>query len=154
MQELLHYHFTAKEFTDAHGTAIMLEQQEGIEDTQAIVIHPWQLRAACEHLGIIASDPQAERTIATLQRRIKTLANRIDHLANYLATRSDTRHTDLSYEQTYAMATAEIADEFIAEANEARAESTQQATKTATPAKTAPLQKLHGSDGGQLSIDA
>ena len=115
MQELLHYHFTAKEFTDAHGTAIMLEQQEGIEDTQAIVIHPWQLRAACEHLGIIASDKEAERTIATLSRRLNVLTQRVEHLADYLETHSDTRHTDLSYAQTYARATAEIAAEFVAE---------------------------------------
>lgn len=154
MQELLHYHFTAKEFTDAHGPAIMLEQQEGIEDTQAIVIHPWQLRAACEHLGIIAADPQAERTIATLQRRVITLASRIDFLADYLASHSDSRNADLSFEQTYARATADIAAEFIADIDEPNALSTLPAAKTTTPAKTAPLQKLHGSDGGQLSIDA
>jgi len=115
MQELLHYHFTAKEFTDAHGTAIMLEQQEGIEDTQAIVIHPWQLRAACEHLGIIASDKEAERTIATLSRRIKALAQRIEHLADYMETQGDARHADNSYERTYARATADLASEFVAE---------------------------------------
>jgi hypothetical protein len=157
MQEFQHHHFSVEAIKDKHGLAILLEQQEGIDDTMAIVVHPWQLRAACEHLGIIASNPQAERTIAALNRRIKMLANRIDYLADYLETHSDTRHADLTYEQTYARATAEIAAEFIAEIDEPVADSTQPLTRTCsktTPANSAPLQNLHGSDNGQLSIDA
>ncbi len=153
MQEFLHHQFTAKAIDDSHGPAIMLEQQEGIEDTAVIVVHPWQLRAACEHLGIIANDPQAERTIAVLQRRINTLTNRIDHLADYLATHSDSRHADLTYEQTYARATADIAAEFTA-GEAVPFFPHEQSQKRDTPASSAPLQKLHGSDNGQLSIDA
>lgn len=160
MQEFLHHQFSVKAIDDTHGPAIMLEQQEGIEDTAVIVVHPWQLRAACEHLGIIANDPQAERTISTLQRRITALANRIDFLADYLANHSDSRNADLSFEQTYARATADIAAEFIA--NEAvpfsPSSSTafphKQSQERDTPANPAPLQNLHGSDAGQLCIDA
>lgn len=148
MQEFLHHQFSVKTIDDKHGPAVWLEQQEGVDDTMTIVVHPWQLRAACEHLGIIASNPLAERTIASLSRRIKTLAARIDYLADYLETHGDNRHADLSYEQTYARTTAEIAAEFIAEMDDPKTNS------KATPANSAPLQNMHGSDNGQLSIDA
>lgn len=157
MQELLHYHFTASHVTDTHGPAIMLEQQEGIEDTMSIMVHPWQLRAACEHLGIMVSDKQAERTIATLTRRIKTLAGRIERLAEYLETHSDTRHADLSYEQTYARATADIAGEFIAEMDAPTADDSHPEPKAHSKAPTAPrapTQGQRGQDANQLTIEA
>lgn len=152
----MHYHFTASHVTDAHGPAIMLEQQEGIEDTMSIMVHPWQLRAACEHLGIMASDKQAERTIATLTRRIKTLAGRIERLAEYLETHRDT-HADLSYEQTYARATADIAGEFIAEMEAPEVDDTQPEPKGHSKAPTAPrtpTQGHRGQDANQLSLEA
>lgn len=157
MQELLHYHFTARHITDAHGPAIMLEQQEGIEDAMSIMVHPWQLRAACEHLGIMASDKQAERTIATLTRRIKTLAGRIERLAEYLETHSDTRHADLSYEQTYARATAEIAGEFIAEMEAPAVDDAEQEPRTQRKTATTPrmpTQDQRGQDASQMNLDA
>ena len=64
------------------------------------------------------SGPKAAKEIATLQRRMLVLRDRIDHLAEYLALHSDSQHADLSYEQTYATATADIADEFCAELND------------------------------------
>jgi hypothetical protein len=157
MQEFQHHHFSVEAIEDKHGPAILLEQQEGIDDPMAIVVHPWQLRAACEHLGIIASNPLAERTIATLSRRIKSLASRVEYLAEYLETNSDSRHADLSYEQTYARATADLAAEFIAEIDDSQADGTkptQDRTSKGTPATSAPLQNLHGSGDVQLSIDA
>ncbi|BDT72251.1 hypothetical protein os4_17880 [Comamonadaceae bacterium OS-4] len=157
MQQLMHYHFTASHINDAHGPAIMLEQQEGIEDTMSIMVHPWQLRAACEHLGIMATDKQAECTIATLTRRIKTLAGRIERLAEYLETHSDTRRADLSYEQTYARATADIAGEFIAEMDGPTADDTQPEPKAHSNAPTAPrtpTQGHRGQDANQLSLEA
>lgn len=156
MQELLHYHFTASHVKDAHGPAIMLEQQEGIEDTMSIMVHPWQLRAACEHLGIIATDQQAERTIATLTRRIKTLAGRIERLAEYLETHKDT-HADLSFEQTYARATADIAGEFIAEMDAPTVDDTQPEPKAHSKTPTAPRAPTQGhraQDANQLTIEA
>lgn len=110
-----HHHLTAERFTDDNGPAIMLTQQEGIEDPDTIVVHPWQLRAACEHLGLIASDQQAEKTIATLQRRMVLLSDRIGNLHNYLVNHSDHKHADLSYEVTYTTACMDLADEFCAE---------------------------------------
>ncbi len=112
------HHLTAEHVNDKSGPAVMLTQQEGIEDAETIIIHPWQLVAACQHLGLTASDPKAAKEIATLQRRMLALRDRIDHLAEYLAMHSDSRHADLSYEQTYATVTADIAEEFCAELND------------------------------------
>ena len=61
--KLTHHHLSAEWVRDTHGTAIMLTQQDGIEDPQTVLVHPWQLRAACEHFGVVASDRQAAKTI-------------------------------------------------------------------------------------------
>ena len=50
-----------------------------------------------------------------MQRRLLVLRDRIDELADYLCKHSDHKHADLSYEMTYANATADIAAEFVAE---------------------------------------
>lgn len=61
-----------------HSADIMLTQQEdGYNEQNTVLVHPWQLRAVCEQFGIIASDPQAAKAIATLQRRMKALHVRI-----------------------------------------------------------------------------
>jgi hypothetical protein len=112
MPTYTHHHLTAERFTDDNGPAIMLTQQEGIEDSDTIVVHPWQLRAACEHLGLIASDQQAEKTIATLQRRMVALRDRIDSLADWMATYSDHKHADLSHETTQLNTMADLAREW------------------------------------------
>ncbi|TSA15031.1 MAG: hypothetical protein D4R79_02015 [Comamonadaceae bacterium] len=61
------------------------------------------------------TDPTAKKTIAMLTRRLLLLRDRIGFLSNWLANHSDHRHADLSYETTYAIATADIADEFCAD---------------------------------------
>ena len=68
--KLTHHHLCAEQVNDDHGTAILLTQQDGIEEPHSILVHPFQLRAVCERFGIIASDPQGAKTIATLQRRM------------------------------------------------------------------------------------
>ena len=94
----------------------MLSQADiGYDDPTSVIFHPWQLRAVCEQFGLIASDAQAEKTIATLTRRLLVLRDRIDHLGDYLTNQSDHAHANLDYELTYVVATAEIADEFCAE---------------------------------------
>ena len=115
MPTFTHNRLTVERFTDDNGPAVMLTQQEGIEGSDTIVVHPWQLRAACEHLGLIAGDQWAEKTITTLQRRMVALRDRIDTLHHYLVNHSDHKHADLSYEVTYATACIDIADEFCAD---------------------------------------
>ena len=128
---LTHHELTAEWVNDNQGKAIMLTQPaDNYDEPSTVLIHSWQLRAVCEQFGIIASDPQAAKTIATLTRRLIVLRDRVDHLANYLANHSDSKHADLSFEQTYATATAEIADEFCTELMDTK--------EDPAPAKTAP----------------
>ncbi|WP_296444192.1 hypothetical protein [Rhodoferax sp. UBA5149] len=115
MTNFTHYHLTAEQFSDESGPAIMLTQQDGIEDPVTIVAHPWQLRAVCEQFGLIASDPAAQKTIAMLTRRLLVLRDRIDHLGDYLTNYSDHEHANLEYELTYITATTDIAEEFCAD---------------------------------------
>ena len=115
-EKLTHYELTAKWVNDKQGRTIMLTQPaDNYEELDTVLINPWQLRAVCEQFGIIASDPQAEKTIAVLKRRLMVLRDRVDFLHNYLVNHSDHKHADLTYEVTYATATIDIADEFCAE---------------------------------------
>ena len=115
--KLQHHELIAEWIEDSQGRAIMLTQaSDGYDEPQTVLLHPWQLRAVCEQFDLIAtSDPQATKTIATLTRRLLMLRDRVDHIAYWLANYSDSNHADLSYEQTYATATADIAVEFCAE---------------------------------------
>lgn len=115
MSKLTHHHLTAEALNDQHGQAILLSQQDGIEEPQSVLVHPWQLRAVCEQFGIIASDPQAAKAIATLQRRMKALHARIEALADWMARHSDHRHADLSYETTQLHALLDLAGEWCAD---------------------------------------
>jgi hypothetical protein len=111
-----HHEVTAELRETQHGTEIQLTQLDTCgEDAHVVDLHPWQLRAICDHFGITTADEQAAKTIAALQRRMRVLTARIGHLANYLATCSDHSHADLTYETGYATATSEIADEFVAD---------------------------------------
>ncbi len=119
MTSITHHELTAAWVDDNRGRAIMLTQPADYDDPVSILLHPWQLRAVCEQFGIIVSDPQATKTIATLNRRLHLLSDRIGHLHNCLLNHSDHKHADLSYELSYATATADLADEFCCELDEA-----------------------------------
>ena len=116
--KLTHHHLSAEQVDDEHGTAIMLTQQDGIEEPQTVLVHPFQLRAVCEQFGIIASDTRAAKTIATLQRRIVGLRDRIDNLADWMAKHSGHAHADLSYETTQLRALQDLAGEWCADFEE------------------------------------
>lgn len=113
--KLTHHHLTAEAVSDEHGKAIMLTQQDGIEEPHTVLVHPFQIRAVCEQFGIIASDQQAAKTIATLQRRMVGLRDRIDALADWMAKHSDHRHADLTYEVTQLQAMQDLAGEWCTE---------------------------------------
>jgi hypothetical protein len=53
-----------------------------------------------------------------LARRLTVLRERIDRLTDWLTNHSDHAHADLSYETTFAQATADIAEEFCMELGE------------------------------------
>lgn len=114
--KLTHHHLTAEAVNDQHGTAIMLTQQEdGYNEPNTVLVHPFQLRAVCEQFDLIASDQQAAKAIATLQRRMKALHVRIEALADWMARHSDHRHADLSYETTQLHALLDLAGEWCAD---------------------------------------
>lgn len=109
---LTHHDLAAEQVNDEHGHAILLTQQDGLEEPRSVIVHPWQLRAVCEHFGIVASDEQAAKTIQTLQRRMKGLLGRIEHLAEWMTNHSDRRHADLTYEITLLQALQDLASEW------------------------------------------
>ena len=113
--KLTHHHLTAEAVNDEHGQAILLTQPDGIEEPHSVLVHPFQLRAVCEQFGIIASDPQTAKTIATLQRRMMGLHERIEALAEWMTQHSDHRHADLTYEITQLQALHDIAREWCAD---------------------------------------
>ena len=100
---------------DTEGSLILLEQDSG-GNLDRVAIHPIHLRYMAEKFGLIeTSDPQAQKTIAMLTRRLLLLRDRMDNLHNYLVNHSDHKHADLSYEVTYATACVDLAEEFCAE---------------------------------------
>lgn len=106
---------------DAENDGLILLEQNSGGNIDRVAIHPIHVRFMAEKMGLIeASEPMAQKTIATLSRRLQVLTGRIDHLAYWLTHHSDSKHADLSYEQDYAIATADIAEEFCAELVEAK----------------------------------
>ena len=110
-----HHHLKAEWQNDQNGPAILLTQQRDYSEPDEVLMHPWQLRALCEHFGLVTADPQAERTIAALQRRMLALRNRIDELGDYMTNHSDHKHADLSHELNTITMLAELADEWCAD---------------------------------------
>ena len=106
------HHLSVEHVNDKSGPAVMLTQQEGIDDAATIIIHPWQLVAACQHLGLNAGDPKAAHDIATLQRRMLALRDRIDNLTDWMEKFSDHKHADLTYEMTQLHALQDLACEW------------------------------------------
>ena len=94
---------------------MLTQHDDGYDEPSTVLAHPFQLRAVCEQFGIIASDPQAAKTIATLQRRMKALHERIEALADWMARHSDHRHADLSHETTQLHALLDLAGEWCAD---------------------------------------
>lgn len=98
---------------DGVGDGLIKLTQDHCGNVDTVAIHPMHLRHMAEKMGLIElSDPKAQKTIATLTRQMLALRERIDYLADWLANHSDHKHADLSYEMTYATATADIAEAF------------------------------------------
>lgn len=140
MTRITHHHLTAKRINDESGPAILLEQQEdGYSEPMTIVVHPWQLKAVCEHLGLIAADQQATKAIASLQRRMLIMRDRIDGLGHNLATLQSYGHEDLSDELAEVRALNDVAKEWCREFESPDAEQTTSELPAAPT--TAPCQK-------------
>lgn len=129
------------------GGTVRLEQVD-CGESYIVDLDGWQLREICERFGLVAPDHKAAKTIAMLQRRLLVLSDRIDTLASYITDHSDHKHADLSYEMTYATASADIAAEFVAELDGAQ--------WAAEPSKRAAEPPKHktGADPCQASLEA
>jgi len=110
---MTHHHLRVEWLNDKHGPAIMLTQQDGYDEANEVLMHPWQLRALCEHFGLVTADPQAERAIATLQRRMLALRDRIDALGDFMTNFGDSGTN--SHELNTITMLAELADEWCAD---------------------------------------
>lgn len=106
---------TEKPFGDGE-TVFTIEQDNLLGETVLVDLHPIHLRHMCKQAAI-ASDrvKHSEQTIAALKRRLDALARRIEFLRHYLVNLSDDAHADLDFEQSYAAATAALAEEFMIE---------------------------------------
>ena len=113
-EHLTHHAIKASRIEDAHGPAILLEQDDASGD-HSVILHPWQLVAVCQHFGLIAGDGEAQKAIRTLQRRLVALDDRIQGLLRYMADCSDHDHADLSSEMERLQALADLSGEWIAE---------------------------------------
>lgn len=137
---LTHHELTAEWVDDNGGRAIMLTQPaDNYDDPGSVLIHPWQLRAVCEQFGIIASDQQAAKTIATLQRRMTGLHERIEALAEWMARYSDHKHADLSFETTQLHALLDLAGEWCADFDDEQAAPDVERDTTAAKCTSAPM---------------
>lgn len=102
---------------DENGESLItLEQDDGCGNIESVVLHPIHVRYLAERMGLLdMADQQSQKTIVALKRRLETLFDRIGFLHNYLCNHSDSQHADLTFEQTYATATLDIAHEFMLE---------------------------------------
>ena len=126
-ETLTHHAIKASRIEDAHGPAILLEQDDTTE-AYSVIVHPWQLLAVCQHFGLIAADAQAQKAIRTLQRRLLALDDRIQGLLRYMADCSDHDHADLSSEMERLQALADLSTEWVTEMQDVVEEGTEPAT--------------------------
>lgn len=144
---MTHHHLKAEWQNDQHGPCILLTQQGDYSEPNNVLIHPWQLRALCEHFGLVTADQQAERVIATLQRRMLALRDRIDALGDYMTNFSDHKHADLSHELNSITMLAELADEWCEDFQDIPAE-----VATTTHGTPPPTAKAEHAEAAQATL--
>lgn len=132
---LAHHTFTAEAIADKNGPAILIEQQCGFDEPISVILHPWQIRAICEHFKLLATDESAAKSIRMLQRRLLALNERILDLQSYMATCSDHKNADLMVEMERLNALADLSGEWCAEMQDTYEESHKQPAAK-TPAST------------------
>jgi len=94
----------------SHSEDMVILQQGRSGEEDRIAIHRWQVRMLAEQFGLLPARTQARATVETLARRLLKLRERIDRLGEHLHV-----HVEDQCSLQYAMATCEIADEFIAD---------------------------------------
>lgn len=101
---------------DGTGEPLIILEQDCGGNVDRVALHPIHLRYLAEKTGLLEmADQQSQKTIVALKRRLEALFDRIDLMHDYMCNHSDTQHADLTFEQTYATATLDIAHEFMLE---------------------------------------
>ncbi len=131
-----------------HDGSIVLEQERN-GARHFVSLHPSHVRLMAERQGMLPlSDPQAQRTIECLSRRLHTLCGRMDRLHGLLRIVSNLGNEDLDYELSYSAASVDVAKEFIADLPWVRDPATQQQVGAiASSGQQLPLEEV-SSDGG------
>lgn len=100
---------------DERSGLIMLEQDSG-GNIDRLALHPIHVRFLAEQMGLVAtSDPEGAKKIAALERRLRILQGWISNLADSLLGHQNPRAADITGDLAFAVATADLADEFVAE---------------------------------------
>lgn len=97
---------------------IVLQQASSSGPASRIALHKWQVRMLAGYMGLLKTGGPSlseSKVIALLARRLRVMHERSDHLSHFLHHHSDSEHADLDYEQTYSLATCQIADEYVAD---------------------------------------
>lgn len=94
---------------------VILQQIDHAGQVDRIAIHKWQVLLLARHFGLLGKGAGPGPLAIELGRRLHVLHGRIEHLSHWLHNLSDSKHANLSYEQTYSLATCEIADAFVAD---------------------------------------
>ncbi len=94
---------------------VIMEQRDHSGKADRLAIHKWQVLLLARHFGLLGKGAVPGPLAAELGRRLHVLHGRIEHLSHWLHNLSDSKHANLSYEQTYSLATCEIADAFVAD---------------------------------------
>jgi hypothetical protein len=106
MQNITHCHVNAEILNDDQGPLISLTQQEGYEDPCTVHLHPFQLKSILAQFGVITADQDAEKTIATLERRLLVLRDSVEGLRDLC------NNSDLTLVAAHVTGTLVIANEF------------------------------------------
>jgi len=127
---------------DGMGDGLILLEQDSGGNVDRVAIHPIHLRYLAEKMGLVeTSDRQAQKTIATLTRRLLLLRDRIEHLDDLLMSVPcfPPGSGKDSMEDLYSSASLDLVNEFCAELDDVEPQEIAPALiPTAKPSAKAP----------------
>jgi hypothetical protein len=104
------------------GESIDLEQDMGCGEVHRITLHSIHLRHIAEQAGLIPASAHAgpDAVIARLVRQLRVLHTRIKHLDECLWAVAGNGREDLDHECNFSDATLDLANEFVADLDNAK----------------------------------
>lgn len=101
------------------GDTISVEQGGGFGEVDRVHLHRVHVELLAGELGLLHGEPDAWRKVRSLERRLRLLAERIDRLDTMLLHVAEKGREDVEAECAYSTATLDLADEFVAELDDA-----------------------------------